>query len=164
MPANKAPEGHLVFKAYVYLTCGRDLLVMYEPEMPEDSRWWIPGGTVDPGESFLQGALREFAEETGLQTRPALDLLSREAYLCTETPRPTWQMRALFHGRISRKPALSWDHYEHHSSRGEGSILMRYQWLDLTEPANLLPDRFHLDFQRPLPLLRHRLGLTATAP
>ena len=29
-------------------------------------KWDLPGGKVDPGESFTQGILREVAEETGL--------------------------------------------------------------------------------------------------
>ncbi len=29
--------------------------------------WWLPGGRVDPGESFTAAATRETAEETGLR-------------------------------------------------------------------------------------------------
>ena len=29
--------------------------------------WWIPGGAVDRGESFVKGALRECREEAGIE-------------------------------------------------------------------------------------------------
>ena len=29
--------------------------------------WWIPGGAVDSGESFVNGALRECREEAGIE-------------------------------------------------------------------------------------------------
>lgn len=38
-----------------------------DPGVP-GSRWWItPGGGIDPGESEVEAAVRELAEETGLQ-------------------------------------------------------------------------------------------------
>ncbi|HEY9290949.1 MAG TPA: NUDIX domain-containing protein [Microlunatus sp.] len=44
-----------------------------DPGFP-DLRWWVtPGGGIDPGESERQAAVRELAEETGLQiTEPRL--------------------------------------------------------------------------------------------
>ena len=58
----------LKHKAYVYLTSGRELLVFRQPDQPYVGLQ-VPGGTVDPGESHLTAALREFGEETGLALR-----------------------------------------------------------------------------------------------
>lgn len=45
-----------------------------DPGVP-GSRWWVtPGGGMDPGETELQTALRELAEETGLRAQ-ASDLI-----------------------------------------------------------------------------------------
>ncbi|WP_225735747.1 NUDIX hydrolase [Gulosibacter chungangensis] len=44
---------------------GRLLLVKRGRE-PQRGRWSLPGGKINPGESFEDAAIREFAEETGL--------------------------------------------------------------------------------------------------
>jgi 8-oxo-dGTP pyrophosphatase MutT (NUDIX family) len=39
-----------------------------DPARPERGRWWFtPGGGLDPGETYAEGAVRELAEETGLR-------------------------------------------------------------------------------------------------
>ncbi len=48
------------------------LLADTDPGLP-GSRWWVtPGGGIDPGESPLEAAIREVAEETGLAVAPEL--------------------------------------------------------------------------------------------
>src|SRR5256885_13739791 len=49
--------------ALVRDACGRVLLV----RRPDDGRWAMPGGWVDPGETPEQAVVREVAEETGLR-------------------------------------------------------------------------------------------------
>lgn len=78
-------------KAYVYLTCGTDLLVFDEPDTPHLGLQ-VPGGTIDPGESFLHGAMREFAEETGLELDVAFDHFSSQD-IPFETIPPVGQYR-----------------------------------------------------------------------
>jgi ADP-ribose pyrophosphatase YjhB (NUDIX family) len=44
---------------------GRILLFRYDNPPPNGSHWATPGGGLDDGETFHQGAIRELAEETG---------------------------------------------------------------------------------------------------
>jgi len=42
-----------------------------DPLLPARGTWWVtPGGGLDDGESFAQGAARELGEETGLVVDP----------------------------------------------------------------------------------------------
>jgi 8-oxo-dGTP pyrophosphatase MutT (NUDIX family) len=42
----------------------------FDPEVGLPPRWITPGGGIDKGESVIQAALRELAEETGLEVSP----------------------------------------------------------------------------------------------
>ena len=62
---------------------GRVLLVRRK-NPPDAGRWGFPGGHVDPGETALAAALRELAEETGVQGRAQgyltnLDIIQHDA-------------------------------------------------------------------------------------
>jgi 8-oxo-dGTP pyrophosphatase MutT (NUDIX family) len=49
------------------------LLTHFDPEVGLPPRWLTPGGGIDTGETPIQAAVRELAEETGLQvTQEAL--------------------------------------------------------------------------------------------
>ncbi|WP_199536856.1 NUDIX hydrolase [Spongiactinospora gelatinilytica] len=62
-----------------------------EPAHPELGTWWeLPGGGMDPGETFVQTAVRELREETGI------------AVTAAQVGPPTWRRRASFRHRDKR--------------------------------------------------------------
>lgn len=62
--------------ARVLLLDGQGRLLLFrggDPAQPELGTWWFtPGGGLDPGETLVEGAVRELYEETGLRCDPAL--------------------------------------------------------------------------------------------
>ncbi|POF30467.1 NUDIX hydrolase [Roseibium marinum] len=155
-------------KAYVYLTCGTDLLVFDEPDTPQLGLQ-VPGGTVDPGESFLQSAMREFAEETGLALDAAFDHFSDQD-LPFETIPPLGQfkpapdrplrgrhLRRNYHVRIGERPGDTWEHYEMFPSGGGDPIRCRFFWIDLFGAQAQDAEKFFAAFGAPLEALRTRL-------
>ncbi|MFG2668827.1 NUDIX domain-containing protein [Streptomyces sp. NPDC048387] len=61
------------YTADVVLFADRHVLLIERGWDPFKSRWALPGGHVDKGESSLDAAARELEEETGI-TVPAADL------------------------------------------------------------------------------------------
>ena len=62
------PERPIVGVGGVVIEDGRALLIRRGSE-PLKGQWSIPGGTLETGETLLEGVVREMAEETGLQVR-----------------------------------------------------------------------------------------------
>jgi 8-oxo-dGTP pyrophosphatase MutT (NUDIX family) len=55
-----------------------------DPEMPETGTWWeLPGGGMEPGESWAETACREIGEETGI--RLATDQVGEPRWTRTAT-------------------------------------------------------------------------------
>lgn len=60
------------YTADVVLLTRDGLVLLIERDWPPyEGRWALPGGHVDPGETSLQAAVRELAEETGIHLDPA---------------------------------------------------------------------------------------------
>ncbi len=67
------PEGGVILKSRVLLLdqAGRTLLFYTRADVAtHPTRWLTPGGHLEPGESHLDGAVRELFEETGLVIAP----------------------------------------------------------------------------------------------
>jgi 8-oxo-dGTP pyrophosphatase MutT (NUDIX family) len=66
------PIARLAARVLLIDEAGRVLLFHgIDPADPTDDYWVTPGGGLEPGESPVQGAVRELFEETGLRVDPA---------------------------------------------------------------------------------------------
>jgi len=74
-----------------YRSSGELLLVRHEGV----GKWVLPGGELDPGESFTEAALRELHEESGIEARiEGLGMLGRLEFYCENNN--TWGVLPVF--------------------------------------------------------------------
>jgi 8-oxo-dGTP diphosphatase len=67
------PERPVVGVGGVIIADGRTLLIR-RGHAPLEGEWSIPGGTLEAGETLVEGVRRELAEETGIEVH-VLDLI-----------------------------------------------------------------------------------------
>ena len=69
MGFRKFPKNKQKIAGIVVFNSQAEVLVLRKPD-----KWDLPKGHVEPGETFLEGALRECYEETGLHHHENLDI------------------------------------------------------------------------------------------
>nr|WP_246350973.1 NUDIX domain-containing protein [Deinobacterium chartae] len=111
-------------KVVVYVTRGSELLVLSEPDHPEVGLQ-VPKGSVEPGETALQAAVRELEEESGLRLEGATFLGARDL------ERDVWQDRAQrWYAYWLEAPAGTPDAWTHRHS----GQTFEYRWMPLEAP------------------------------
>lgn len=108
---------------YVALRRGSDVLFMLRTGTGyRDGEYGLPSGKVEPGETLLEGACREVAEETGLVIEPSQ--LAFGHVMERTTPTGTW---------------LDWffvcDHWNGLPANKEPAKCAELAWLDASHDA-----------------------------
>jgi putative (di)nucleoside polyphosphate hydrolase len=89
------------------IAADRRVFVGRRPGMPEETAWQMPQGGVDKGETPVEAACRELAEEVG--TARALLLRESSDWLTYDVPEsmrpPSWKNR--WHGQAQKWFALA---------------------------------------------------------
>lgn len=80
-----------------------------DPYMPELGEWWeLPGGGMDPGETYEQTAIREVLEETGIHL--SIDQVADPTWFRDSTyvrrHIRTWQHEVVVHAHIAEAAPL----------------------------------------------------------
>lgn len=105
----------------------------------EHFKWEVPGGEVEPDETYEQGAVREFREEMGVTVTLSGVIAEHEAFVDSKgTP---WAAK-IFKGSISEVPAIQ-----------EPTKCVGFGWFTRTEivelaRAGLLADYAAADFHK----------------
>jgi 8-oxo-dGTP pyrophosphatase MutT (NUDIX family) len=117
-----------VLKAFAYVTRGDDLLVFRHRDHPlHEVGVQVPAGTVQPGESVEDAAVREVREETGLTGLRLVRYLGCADYDLRPS-RPEVQERHFFHFAAPAKVPDEWVWHELHDGLQEPTAFI-FGWL-----------------------------------
>lgn len=141
-------------KAVVYLTSGDHMLVFTEPDYPEAGTQ-PPGGTINEGETPVEGATRELMEETGISVLPEnLTEIGFQMYEYEADGVLHRHNRYFFHANVTEPVERTWTRMETNPDGADHEILFSLYWTPLTRDLRLFAglDAF-------LPELLRRVGV-----
>jgi 8-oxo-dGTP diphosphatase len=148
---------HYQQKVYAYITHQERLLVFRHVDYPK-AGIQVPGGTLEDGESLVEGMLREAYEETGLTDLRCKAYLGSEEFVVVHDQSKQFNLRHFFHLLNVGEPSDTWQHYEMHPSDGSAQpILFEYHWIPVVEAARIL----HPYYTAKLDALGESLGNSA---
>jgi 8-oxo-dGTP pyrophosphatase MutT (NUDIX family) len=125
-------------KVYAYITHQERLLVFRHVGYPETGIQ-VPGGTLEDGESPVEGIIREVYEETGLADLKCKAYLGSEEFVVAHNRSKQFNLRHFFHMLYVEEPSDTWQHYELHPSDGTAQpILFEFHWIPVVEAAWIL--------------------------
>ena len=106
------------------------LLVFTHPESPE-AGIQVPAGTIKPGESPADAALREVQEETGFTDLELVRFLGERTIDIRPWGNDEFHHRHFFHLRVRTTPPDIWLHHESDPSDlpGHPPILFAFFWV-----------------------------------
>lgn len=124
-------------RAVVYITRetaeGRQLLV-FTHRVPDTPDVEVPGGTIEPAETPLDGALREAREETGLSTFGPPCLLAEEVW-----HGPDEVVQCYFvHLPLAQPAPDAWEHVVSSGELDQGHVFTLF-WTTLPATSGLWP-------------------------
>ncbi|MCL2584103.1 MAG: NUDIX domain-containing protein [Streptosporangiales bacterium] len=125
------PRERLAGRVIVLDPDGRTLLFEYDDPEPNGHHWNTPGGGLEAGEDYLDGARRELAEETGWHDVPVLpgEVHRREIVMMHAKTRMVRQVERFFLARVREPRRPLGDVGSMHVTDGIGS----FRWWTLEE-------------------------------
>ncbi len=123
-------------RAYAYITSGSRLLLFTQPGAP-DAGIQVPAGTIEPGESPRDAAMREAREETGLAGIGYVRFLGRDTRDMRDCGSNELQVRWFFHLSVEGPTDETWRHGEHAE---DGTVIHPFDffWADVSSLPDLV--------------------------
>lgn len=119
-------------KVFAYITNAGRLLVFRHVDYPQ-AGIQVPGGTVEPGESFEEALLREVVEETGLTGLKLVRLVGEQFRDMTDLGLEEVHHQRYYHLECVDPSSELWRHVEDHASDGSGPLLFEFWWARLLD-------------------------------